>query len=147
MSPDDAFQATVFDAPGGPESLAPRLGMSAQILRNKANVHSSTNVAAGRDWDRVMGLTGDFRVLHALAKNHGFVCYQVDQSICVSDMALLELVTKVWSTNGDVGAAVNSTLADGKVERHEIDMVRDTVYRLIQASLEMLGRLEGMAEK
>ena len=147
MSPDDAFQATVFDAPGGPESLAPRLGMSAQILRNKANAYSTTNVAAGRDWDRVMGLTGDFRVLHALAKNHGFVCYEVDQSLCVSDMAILELVTKVWTTNGDVGAAVNSTLADGKVEQHELAVVRDAVYRLHQATMEMLSRLEGMAEK
>lgn len=30
MTPADAFYRTVFDAESGPESLAPRLGMSAQ---------------------------------------------------------------------------------------------------------------------
>lgn len=147
MSPDDAFFQTVSDAPGGAESLAPRMGMSAQILRNKANLHSTTNVASGRDWHRAMVLTGDFRVLHALAADLGFVCFKQDDTAPASDMAVLELIAKVWAANGDVGSAINQTLADGRVEKHEVAHVRQAVYRTTSALMEMLSRLEGMAEK
>jgi hypothetical protein len=147
MNPYDAFQKTVFDAPGGVESLAPRMGISAGILRNKANVNIKANVASGHDWDMAMALTGDYQVLHALAANHGHICFKFDHAAPASDMAVLELISKIWMTNGEVGAAVNETLADGRVEKHEVAHVRQAVYRTTSALMEMLVRLEGMAEK
>jgi hypothetical protein len=67
----DAFHQTVHSAPGGCESLAPRMGMSAPILRNKANPNCITNKPTLDEADRLMALTGDYSVLHALAQNHG----------------------------------------------------------------------------
>lgn len=144
MNVQDAFYHTVHDA--GIEQLAPRLGMSAAILRNKADPNKEHNKPLLSDADKAMGLTGDYRILHALAESHGHVCVKIDAEATASDMAVLELVTHVWQSNGDVGTAVHKTLADGKVEKHEISEVRQAIYRTQKALNEMLMRLEGMAQ-
>ena len=43
MTPQDAFHATCHAYPGGCESLAPRLGMTPAVLRNKARPGCHTN--------------------------------------------------------------------------------------------------------
>ncbi|MFZ3286208.1 MAG: phage regulatory CII family protein [Telluria sp.] len=147
MNVQDAFYQTVHGAAGGCESLAVRLGMSSAILRNKANVHSVTNKPMLDDADRIMGITGDHSILHALAANHGYVCVRVPDDVDASDMAVLEMVTKVWTTNGEVGAEVNKALADGRITRREVEQVRAAVKRAERALEEVTARLAGMAEK
>ena len=146
MNPRDAFHLTVHDYPGGCEALAVRIGMSAVILRNKANVGHAHNKPMIDDVDRVMGVTGDHRILHALAQNHGYVCVRIGEGATASDMALLELVTQVWTTNGEVGAAVNHALADGRIDASEVEHVRDAAYRAQQKLLEVVARLESMVD-
>lgn len=143
----DAFYYTVHAAAGGCEAVAARLGMSAAILRNKANVLSPHNKPLLDDADRIMGVTGDYTILHSLARNHGFICVKVDEDATASDMAVLELVTKVWATNGEVGSLVNEALADGRVELTEVEKVGNAVYKAQRALLETVERLRGMAEK
>lgn len=147
MNVQDAFYQTVHGAAGGCESLAVRLGMSSAILRNKANVHSVTNKPMLDDADRIMGITGDHCILHALAANHGYVCVRVPDDVDASDMAVLEMVTKVWTTNGEVGAEVNKALADGRITWREVEQVRAAVKRAERALEEVTARLAGMAEK
>ena len=143
----DAFFNTVHDYPGGAESLAPRMGMSPAILRNKADQNKEHNKPLLVDADKIMSITGDYRILDALAANHGRVCVEIPADADASDMAVLEVVTKVWQSNGDVGSAVHKTLEDGKVEKHELAKVRTAIYRQQKALNEMLMRLEGMAEQ
>lgn len=146
MSLQDAFYRTVHDYPGGCESLAPRMSLSAAVLRNKANPNNTANVVTLRDADQAMALSGDFRVLHELAANHSHIAIRVDATGDSGDLAVLELVTHVWAANGNVGAAVEATLADGKVELRELKNVRAAIYRTQQAMLSMLARLEEMAQ-
>lgn len=147
MNVHDAFHATVHGAVGGCEALAVRMGVAAGVLRNKANPNADYHKPTLADADRVIALTGDYSILHALAQNHGHVCLRVDVDSAPSDMAVLELVTKVWSASGEVGAEVHATLADGVVERHEVARVKAAVYRVNHALEQMVLRLEGMAEK
>lgn len=58
MTPQDAFYQTVHAYPGGCESLGPRLGTSAAVLRAKANPNSDRNHPTLADIDKVMGLRG-----------------------------------------------------------------------------------------
>ncbi|OBV37706.1 phage regulatory CII family protein [Janthinobacterium psychrotolerans] len=143
----DAFYQTVHAAPGGCEALAVRLGMSAAVLRNKANPNAAANKPMLEEVDRIMGITSDHQILHALARNHGYVCVKVDDTSTASDMAVLELVTQVWSTQGEVGAEISAVLADGRVERHELPGVRAKVFRAHRALQDLTARLDGMAEK
>lgn len=142
----DAFYQTVHNAPGGCEAIAPRLGMSAQVLRNKANPNSATNKPTLDDADRLMGITEDYSVLHALAKNHGFVCTKLDEQP-KSDMAVLENVTSIWQRLGELAAEVHKTLEDGRVEQHEVDACSTAAFKAIRPMLQLIDTLDGMAEK
>lgn len=146
MNITDAAYSTVHDYPGGSEALAPRLGMSAAVLRNKVNPNNDTHHLSFAEASRIIGITGDVRMVHALAAQHGLICTSVETHAPASDLAVLELVTQVWRKNGNVGAAVDDTLADGRVEHREIEKVKDSIYRVQVAMQAMLDRLEGMAE-
>ena len=142
----DAFHQTVHSAPGGCESLAPRMGMSAAILRNKANPNSGTNKPTLDDADRLMGITGDYRVLEALAQNHDFTLTKVGDEPA-SDMAVLERVTNIWQRLGELATEVHKTLEDGRVDPHEVDSVRRAAYKVFPSLLQLVDGLERMAEK
>lgn len=143
----DAFYMTVHDAPGGAESLAPRLSMSSAVLRNKADPKKSSNKATLDDADNVMSLTGDYRILDALAKNHGRVCIPVQSAMSSSDMAVLEIITTLWTSNGDLGTDVHSALADHRVDQAEVKRIEASAYVVVQSIQVLVARLRGMAEK
>ncbi|MRW86796.1 hypothetical protein GJ698_22250 [Pseudoduganella sp. FT26W] len=147
MSVSDALHKTVHSATGGHTALAARLGMSPVILRNKANPNSTSNKPTLDEVDRIIGLTGDASVLHALAANHGYVCVSVEGPETASEAAILETVTKVWMCNGDVGAEVHKALADGVIELSEIESIKKVVYSMVQAAHQMVARLEVMADR
>lgn len=71
---------TVQEYPGGSESLAPRMsnGMSAATLRGKVNPNNDRNLLSLQEANELMGKSGDYRILHAMAADHGFVVQRVD---------------------------------------------------------------------
>lgn len=142
----DAFHKTVHAAPGGCEAIASRMGMQAQVLRNKANPNSATNKPTLDEADRLMALTGDHSILHALAQNHGFVCTRLDEQPA-GDMAVLESVTDMWQHFGNLGAEVHKALADGRIEQHEVKAIEAAIYTTVRPMMQLLARVNGMAEK
>lgn len=141
-----AFYRTVHDFPGGCDGLAAAMGMTPAVLRNKANPNTKTNIPSLADADRAMAVTGTYDILHSLAQNHGHVCFPVGAAEDASDLAVLELVTQVWSANGNLGASVNTVLNANRIRARDLDTVRDAIYRAQCAMLSMLNRLEQMAE-
>jgi hypothetical protein len=146
MNAKDAFHQTVHSAPGGCAALAVRLNMSPTILRNKANPNSTGNVVTIDDIGRVMELTGDYTVLHALAREHGFVCTKLDQPIA-SDVALLDTVTNIWAKLGELGRQVHEAVADGRIEPREAHSIETAAFTAVRPIMELLARVNGMAEK
>lgn len=146
MNIKDAMHHTVHDYPGGSESLGPRIGMSAAVLRNKVNPNTTTHHLTLLEADRIMSMTGDHRMLHALAEHHGYVCTPVAHEQPASDAAILELVTHVWCSNGDVGRAVDHALSDGRITLRELDEIKSAIYRVEQAMHTMLSRITEIAE-
>ena len=146
MTPKDAFNQTVHSYPGGCAALATRLDMSASLLRNKACPTNTSNVINLDDADRVMALTGDFSVLHALAKNHGFVCTQLE-TVPGGDMAVLESVTDIWEKMGALGKEVHKALEDGRIEQHEVVAIEAAAFTTFRPIMQLLERLRGMAEQ
>lgn len=142
----DAFHQTVHAAPGGCESLAPRMGMSAAILRNKACPTNSTNKPTLDDADRLMALTGDYAILHALAQNHGFTCTKIEEQ-APSDMSVFEAMTGILAKFGEYSQGVHEAFADGRVDQHELKVVDDLMFELFQRFMQFRARMGGMAEK
>ena len=145
MNYKDAFHRTVHEAPGGCEALAVRLGYTAGLLRNKANPNSTTNVLTMDDASRVMEITENYDVLHALARQHGFVCTKIDEQPA-SDMAVLESVTDIWKSLGEVGTQVHTALADGRIDQYEVRSIEKAIFVSIRPMMELLARLNGMAQ-
>jgi len=94
----------------------------------------------------VMELTEDYAVLHALARRHGFVCTKIDAQPA-SDMAVLESVTDIWGSLGQVGALVHAALADGRINASEVQHIEKAIFVTFRPMMELLARLNGMAEK
>lgn len=147
MNLADAFHSTVLSYPGGAESLAPRMGMSPGILRNKAHPSVTTNLPSMADLDLLLGITGDYRALHALAANHGHVCVQIAEDKPMTEAALSQLIMGLLVRTGALGADVKEALADGVVTESEFAKVKDTAYKSHQNTLALLSALEKMAEK
>lgn len=146
MNYKDAFHRTVHEAPGGCEALAVRLGYTAGLLRNKANPNSTTNVLTMDDASRVMEITENYDVLHALARQHGFVCTKLDeQPPC--DMAVLESVTGLWAKLGAFGSEIHQALADGRVDAREVAAVDKAMFAVLQEAMQLKARFNGMAAK
>lgn len=146
MNIADAAHLCVHEYPGGSESLAPRLGMSAAVLRNKVNPNNTTHHLTLAEADRMMGLTGDLRLLHSLAAGHAQVVVTPAGADDACDMAVLEVISAIWSRNGDLGTAVHQSLADGKLTQQELQQIRSAAYAVQQRMAALLERLGAMAQ-
>ncbi|HWK70010.1 MAG TPA: phage regulatory CII family protein [Burkholderiaceae bacterium] len=143
----DAFYHTVHDYPGGSESLAPRMGMTPAILNNKADPKKEHNKPLLVDADNIIGLTGDFRVLQALAHKHGFLLVKAPSGAGdSSDMAVLEQVVGLGVANGQFMQTIHSALADGRVDESEMKRIRAAERELQTVAATVTQRMEGMAE-
>lgn len=135
---------------GGIEAIAAALSspdhtVKPQILRNQlaGNERHHLNLDTA---EAIIDLCDSDELAHAAAAQRGGVFIKLpEDGALASDLAVLELVTHVWRANGDVGRAVDETLADGRVEAHEIAQVKKAIYRTQQAMTAMLIRLEDMA--
>lgn len=117
MNVQDAAYGTVHDYPGGSESLAPRIGMSAAVLRGKVNPNNDRNLLSLAEADKAMGVTGDFRILHALAAQHGFVLTPMEPSESVDvTVAMLSAA----AAKGDLATVIGRALQDGLITGNEL---------------------------
>lgn len=148
----DAMYDTVHDFDGGAAALAPRFtsrrtgAMSPAVLSSKVDPKKDSHHLMLLEADRLMALTGDYRILHALALNHGHMALPIPQGAAPCDMAVLEMITQVWEAEGDVGRSVNHALSDRRIEPHEVEQVRRSAYRAQMALQQLVMRLEGMVD-
>lgn len=127
----DAANATIHDYLGGSESLGPRMGLSAAVLRSKVNPRNGTQHLSIAEADRIMELTGDFRMLKALAHRHGFLLVESpDQEASDADMALLEQAAGLGVTSGDLRPGAIGALAGNRIDEKELRATRAAEHAL-----------------
>jgi hypothetical protein len=142
----DAAYSVAHDYPGGSESLAPRLGMSGAVLRNKVNPNNTTHHLTLAEALRMSQITGDVRIAEAIANELGYTMVQTPRVEDCCDAAIVELMGEAWSTHGDVGKEICKTLEDGRVELKEVDRVESRIFKHAQVLFNIAARLRGMAE-
>lgn len=147
MNTADAAYAVAHDYPGGTESLGPRMGMSAALLRNKVNLNQTINHLTLAEAVRMTAVSGDNRIIQAWARELGMALIELPQAENCADADVIELMAKTWETNGEIGREVNETFRDGRVEPHEVRRVKDSAWKHMVTLLSMVTRIEGMAEK
>lgn len=120
----DAVYTTVRDYPGGAESLAPRLGMSANVLRNKVNPSIKTHHLRLDEAVSIMAMTGDSRGLEAIADELGYMVIPAT-GIDLSNEDLLLQFNSLYQQLGKFSADTNDAIADGHLDATE----RRRLYR------------------
>lgn len=127
MNIQDAAHKTVKEYPGGSESLAPRLGMSAAVLRNKVNPNNETHHLTLAEADEVMGFANDYRILHALAASHGFVLQRADAP---ESGSLIQGMLAAAAGQGDLAHIVAQAMADGRISPNEVAQIESACTAL-----------------
>ncbi|MCD9097065.1 phage regulatory CII family protein [Luteimonas fraxinea] len=147
MNITDAAYATVHDYPGGSEALAGRMGMSAAVLRNKVNPNNTTHHLSLAEAQRLVGLTGDKRILHALAMESGDLLIEgaMDEGPS-SDMAILEAMAALMSRSGELGGAIHHAFSDGALTEDEMLRIEGVAYAVRKKVVRLMRRLRGMVE-
>lgn len=132
MNVQDAAYITGHDYPGGSVALAPRMGMSSSILSNKLNPNISTHHLTLAEAMRLMALTGDHRMLVAMASELGYMVKPIEAA---ADEGPMHAVTHTIAEFGQLVTAVTDAIDDGKVtllEQRRIDKELEDL--IIQAS-------------
>jgi hypothetical protein len=148
MNVDDAAHAVVHDYPGGSESLGPRAGIGAAVLRSKVNPNAGTHHLTLKEAVRITGLTGDMRILQAFAQECGHILLAAPggDDRHASDMAVLELVAAVGGSQGDLFGSIHRALADGELTTAELAAIKDCGQAAMARIAALLQRLGGMVE-
>ena len=140
----DAAQSTVDQYPGGAESLSPRLGMSAAILRNKVNPNCPTNHLTLNEADRMMTITGDTQILQALAANQGCALVKFAPSEQGADGQAVSVVNQILElgiAEGDFTRAVHDAMADQVITPRELTAITNASLEDQRALLALVQRL------
>lgn len=147
VSVTDAAYRTVHDYPGGAGSLAPRLGVSsARVLDNKVNPNQAHHKLTLDEAVDAMVLSGDVRILHAIASRVAHVAIPVCHFDGVSDEALLDVYTTLIAELGNFSATFHDALADGRITRDELGRLRADLRAFERAGEELLNRAEQLVD-
>lgn len=120
----DAAHKTVHAYPGGSESLAPRIGMSAAVLRNKVNPNNTTHHLTLAEANEIMGVTGDDRMLHELAAQHGYVLSRIDHG--APDASVMGAMLVSSAKQGAFFQELQAALSDGLITENEMGRLAET---------------------
>lgn len=144
MNSIDSAHATVHDYPGGSESLGPRVGISPAVLRNKVNPNNETHHLTFAEARRIVGLTGDARMLQAWAHEAGFLLVKAPDGADECDMSVLESVMETGVAHGQFMQSIHAALADGRVDQKEVDAIAHAERVLQTAAATTTRRMKGM---
>lgn len=148
---DAAVYATVheFNDPRarkrGSVALAPRIGMPAGTLSNKANPLMPDHKLGLAEAVAIMLTTEDFRILHAANQLTGHCSYRLPLHADAGDVEILDAYAAAHEMTGAKAAAIREALRDGRVTQEEIEQVRACFDKEVRAGLELMSRLEALA--
>lgn len=141
----EAFRAVVHDYDVA--KMAAKLGMPAGTLYNKANLNeSSAHKPSLGDAVLVQVISGDTRIVEAIAHTLGGVFVKLPRVQAISDTALLEMVADISIKNGQFHGELKAALEDGKFSRDEHFAIHQRALTYITSILETVSRIEGMVD-
>ncbi|MEM5371332.1 phage regulatory CII family protein [Paraburkholderia azotifigens] len=137
----DTAHAVAHDYKGGCESLAPRLGMSAAVLRSKVDPNKDTHKLTLQEAVRITDVTDDERILEAwLAERNAVMVKLPDLTEAPDNEEILERFMRLTVQYGALAKSYSDATADGEVNDEEMaDMER--IGALIHRAVEEINLL------
>lgn len=144
MDLKDAAYHTVHDCSGGAEVLALRLGKGYKTLLKEVSPTGGEAAKFGLlDASKIMALTKDFRILHAMCLVHGFLAVPLphlenDDGPCAKSVAQLA------GTFAELMSEVAEDLADNAVSDNEVRDIEEVCGRLMVHVQQLLQQVMAM---
>lgn len=130
---------------GGAAKLAPLVGIQPGTLCNKANPQQEHDFTV-RELVRLTAVTDDYCLLDAIETILGRVGVKVGEYSGSSDIELLDAWANVQAEEGETATAIRDALRDGRIDADELANIKREIFEDFSARLELLARLEGIAE-
>jgi len=124
----DAAHATGHDYPGGCTALGPRLGMTGQMLSNKLNPNDKIHKVTLDEAMRMQALTGDHRILLAMAEELGYVAMRMPNC---DDFDVGQAAMRAMKEFGQFIGRCEEVLVDGRVTKTELRSVEKELLEAI----------------
>ena len=135
----DALYNTVHDFDGGAEALAPRIGKRGTSLCHEVRPPTGSSAKAGLlDAVKIMGITRDHRVLHAMNAQLGFMAVPLPDAP-YSGAGTLYHLADVAKEFAEVMQVVSAGTADGKISDNELASLQRQWSELIAAGQGLLS--------
>jgi hypothetical protein len=131
----------------GAQALAPMLGKAPGTLSNEVNPDVTTHKLGVEDAVAVMLAAGDFQLADAIEAELGRVATPMPDFADVSDMELLDAWADWHRDTGETAGAIKAALADGRIDRQELDAIKKEVFEDFQRELALLQRLEALCDE
>ena len=117
MNVVDAAYKTAHAYEGGCDALGMRMDMRPGVLRNKVNPKNDTHHLTLAEADEMMGLTGDHRILQALAAAHGYTLVRTEQPEAAG--TLVSSVLAFLGASGRMSESLHDVVAKGQVTKND----------------------------
>lgn len=140
----DAAYHTAHSYPGGVPALAQRMAVSQNTLAHKVSLNNATHHLTLREAVTMQEVTGDARILHAMAAALGYTCVSLRLD---GKATTLETVMQMAKEFGDVLASVNEAVHDGCVSINEMQECERQAAELTAALNGVLVTVRGMMPK
>lgn len=133
MNITDALHRAVHSYPGGAESLAPRMRISASSLSHKVSPTYPGAHCSPDEMATIMELTGDHGPMQALAGRLGYMLMPLPAVGMPGDQFAQRLATSVQEF-GEFVAEVAKDLADNQVSDNELRRIERELSEMMVAA-------------
>lgn len=142
---ENAAWAIVHATRDSARDIAERTGIKLQVLVNKVSPACDRNHLMLSESLSIQKAAGDFRILHAMADELGFVCVPKPSSISDDDVA--HALAELCAEFGDYLRKVDESMRDGKVTPNERKQLEIELAEMIRAATHLQSVLAGKMGK
>lgn len=141
----DAAYLVVHDYPGGPASLAPRMGKSPTTLAHEVSRQGAAKFGL-LDAEKVTDISGDLRILAVFAANVGQMVVPLPDAALVGGDCMMHLADTARDY-GELCREVADDLRDGKISDNELRRIDAKAAEMIASVHSMRQSLAALNEQ
>lgn len=143
---DQAMHDLVHTYPGGAPALAPLVRMNPGTLSNKVNPLMESHHLTVDEAVQIQLIRRDFCLFYAEGRLFNHACVPMPDLHNVADMELLSAWADWHADIGETGAMIKRVLEGGRITKCQLAEIKREMFEDFQRELELLQRLEAMAD-
>lgn len=126
----------------GITALGEELGINPNTFKNKVNPNLDTHNVYAHELDLIATIADTDEIAKYFAEQRGMICVKKPTFDGVSDDVIYDLLLTVQEKNGEYAKVVKVSMADGEIDLHESELIREKYRELLAAQAEHQSKLE-----